>query len=95
MPTYEYICDSCKNEFEKFQSIVAKPLRKCPQCGRSSIRRVIRGGVGVIFKGSGFYQTDHRSKSYLEAAKKDAPEKKDPGEKKEASPKKEKPGKEK
>lgn len=77
MPTYEYVCDSCGHEFERFQPITAAPIRKCPKCTFRSVRRLITGGAGVIFKGSGFYQTDYRSKSYQEAAKKEAPEKKE------------------
>lgn len=73
MPTYEYLCDSCGYEFEQFQPITAKPVRKCPECGRLRARRRITGGAGVLFKGSGFYQTDYRSKSYQEAAKKENP----------------------
>jgi len=71
MPTYEYICEECGYEFEQFQSITAKPLRKCPKCGKRKLRRLIGTGSGVIFKGSGFYQTDYRSKSYKEAEKKE------------------------
>jgi putative FmdB family regulatory protein len=68
MPTYEYICDSCKHEFEQFQSIKARPVRKCPECGKLSVQRLIGAGAGVIFKGSGFYQTDYRSEGYKKAA---------------------------
>ena len=68
MPTYEYICDSCKHEFERFQSIKARPIRKCPECGKLSVQRLIGAGAGVIFKGSGFYQTDYRSEGYKKAA---------------------------
>jgi len=64
MPTYDYICESCGCEFERFQSITAKPLRKCPKCGKRKLKRLIGAGAGVIFKGSGFYQTDYRSESY-------------------------------
>jgi len=71
MPTYDYRCDACGHEFEEFQSITAKPLRKCPQCGKSKLIRLIGTGAGVIFKGSGFWQTDYRSKSYHEDAKAD------------------------
>ena len=69
MPTYEYICESCGNEFEQFQSIKAKPIRKCPACGKPNLRRLIGSGAGVIFKGSGFYQTDYRSESYKKSEK--------------------------
>jgi putative FmdB family regulatory protein len=78
MPTYEYVCDSCGHQFEQFQSIKDKPLRKCPKCGKLKLNRLIGAGAGVIFKGAGFYATDYRSKSYKEAEKKE----KDPGEKK-------------
>jgi len=71
MPTYEYACDSCGHEFEEFQSITAKPLRKCPACKTPALRRLIGTGAGIIFKGSGFYQTDYRSDSYKKAAEKD------------------------
>ncbi len=67
MPTYDYICESCGCEFERFQSIIAKPLRKCPKCGKRELKRLIGAGAGVIFKGSGFYQTDYRSESYKKA----------------------------
>lgn len=72
MPTYEYKCATCGATFDIFQSITARPLRRheCPACGtKRSIRRLIGTGGAVIFKGSGFYQTDYRSKSYREAAK--------------------------
>lgn len=68
MPTYQYACASCRHEFEEFQSITAKPLRKCPACGKSRLERLIGAGAGLIFKGSGFYQTDYRSESYRKAA---------------------------
>lgn len=68
MPTYQYICDSCKHQFERFQSIKAGPIRKCPKCGRLSVQRLIGAGAGIIFKGSGFYQTDYRSDSYRKAS---------------------------
>lgn len=72
MPTYDYVCDACKHAFEEFQSIMAKPMRKCPKCKANKLRRLIGAGAGIIFKGSGFYQTDYRSDSYKEAAKKDS-----------------------
>jgi len=71
MPTYDYLCDNCSYEFEKFQSITARPLRKCPKCGKNGLNRLIGAGAGIIFKGSGFYQTDYRSESYKEARKKE------------------------
>ncbi len=82
MPTYGYRCDNCGHEFERFQSITARALRKCPRCGRNSLNRLIGTGAGVIFKGSGFYETDYRSESYKQAQKKETDggkEKKDDG----------------
>jgi putative FmdB family regulatory protein len=67
MPTYDYMCENCEYEFEQFQSITAKPLRKCPKCGKRELKRLIGAGAGVIFKGSGFYQTDYRSEGYKKA----------------------------
>ena len=72
MPTYEYQCLKCKRRHEAFQSITAKPLTKCPTC-RGRLKRLISSGSGFLFKGSGFYITDYRSKSYREAKKKDQP----------------------
>ena len=57
MPTYEYECKSCSYNFEVFQSMSDPPLKECPECGKE-VRRLILGGSGVIFKGSGFYVTD-------------------------------------
>jgi putative FmdB family regulatory protein len=71
MPTYEYRCATCKHEFEQFQSIMAEPLRKCPQCGKLKLQRLMGTGGGIIFRGSGFYQTDYRSESYKKAAEAD------------------------
>jgi putative FmdB family regulatory protein len=71
MPTYEYHCDACEHNFDEFQSINDKPLKKCPVCGKPKLRRVFGTGAAVIFKGSGFYQTDYRSESYKQAAKAD------------------------
>ena len=73
MPTYDYECSACGHQFEKFQPITAAPIRKCPLCGKRKVRRLIGTGGGVIFKGSGFYQTDYRSESYRKAAEKDKP----------------------
>ena len=69
MPTYDYVCDHCGHAFEVFQSMTAKQLRKCPACGKLKLKRLIGTGAGVIFKGSGFYETDYRSESYKKAAK--------------------------
>jgi putative FmdB family regulatory protein len=71
MPTYDYLCDACGHKFEKFQSMTAPHQRKCPVCGKSKLRRLMGTGAGVIFKGSGFYETDYRSDAYTKAAKAD------------------------
>jgi len=73
MPTYDYECGKCGHTFDKFQSIKAPAIRKCPSCGKLAVRRLIGAGAGVIFKGSGFYQTDYRSESYRKAAANDKP----------------------
>ncbi len=70
MPTYEYQCRDCGEKFDEFQRITDPPLTKCPVCG-GAIDRLISGGSGVLFKGSGFYLTDYRSESYKKAAEKD------------------------
>jgi len=64
MPTYEYECQACHHTFEQFQPITANPLRKCPKCGKRRLKRLIGAGAAIIFKGSGFYQTDYRSSEY-------------------------------
>lgn len=71
MPTYDYKCDACDHKWEEFQSIKASPTRKCPSCGKLKARRLIGGGAGLIFRGSGFYLTDYRSDSYKKAAEAD------------------------
>ena len=68
MPTYEYECKSCGHTFEVFQAMSDEPLKNCPECGKA-VRRLINGGTGVIFKGSGFYVTD-KGKSSAGAASK-------------------------
>ena len=68
MPTYDYECDSCGHSFELFQQITASLKRKCPECGKQKLRRLFGTGAAVVFKGSGFYQTDYRSDSYKKAA---------------------------
>jgi putative FmdB family regulatory protein len=62
MPTYEYECPKCGHHFEQFQSMRDAPLKKCPKCGRASLKRLVGGGAGLIFKGSGFYITDYARK---------------------------------
>jgi len=71
VPTYAYKCDHCEHEFDLFQSITAKTLRKCPECSRLKLRRLIGTGAGIIFKGAGFYETDYRSESYKQGEKKE------------------------
>ncbi|HYF15297.1 MAG TPA: zinc ribbon domain-containing protein [Phycisphaerales bacterium] len=73
MPTYEYRCKSCGHEFEQFQSMKDAALRKCPSCKKLALERLIGAGAAILFRGSGFYQTDYRSESYKQAAKSDAP----------------------
>ena len=79
MPTYEYVCEKCGKHFEKFQSMMDKPLVICPESvcgrkkwGRGKVKKQMSAGAGLIFKGSGFYITDYRSEKYKEAAKKDS-----------------------
>ena len=81
MPTYDYLCESCGHRFEAFQSMKDPKLVDCPldEC-EGKVRRLLGTGAGLIFKGSGFYETDYRSKSYKDGAKKDsAPAKADCG----------------
>lgn len=73
MPTYDYQCQACGHEFEKFQSITAPVIKKCPSCTKLKVKRLLGTGAGIIFKGSGFYQTDYRSDSYNKAAQNDKP----------------------
>ncbi|MFO0975268.1 MAG: zinc ribbon domain-containing protein [Planctomycetaceae bacterium] len=68
MPTYEYRCEACDHKWDEFQPITAKPTRKCPKCKKMKAERIISAGGGIIFKGSGFYQTDYRSDSYKKGA---------------------------
>ena len=71
MPTYDYVCDACGHEFELFQQMSDSVKRKCPECSKMKLRRLIGTGAGVLFKGSGFYETDYRSDSYRKAAESD------------------------
>lgn len=61
MPTYEYRCENCGNEIEVLQSIKDAPLTKCPKCEKEALKKMISGGAGLIFKGSGFYLTDYKN----------------------------------
>lgn len=62
MPTYEYACQKCGHEFEQFQSMKDEPLKKCPKCKKAGLKRLVGGGAGLIFKGTGFYITDYKNK---------------------------------
>lgn len=73
MPTYDYECDACGHKFELFQSITESPQKKCPNCKKSKLRRLFGTGAAIVFKGSGFYQTDYRSDSYKKRAAADKP----------------------
>ena len=72
MPTYEYECLSCGYRFEKFQSMTEKPVQRCSKC-RGKVRKLISAGAGILFKGSGFYQTDYRSENYKKKAAAEKP----------------------
>jgi len=85
MPTYDYECDACGHTFELFQSMSAPVEKKCPECGKPKLRRLFGTGGAVVFKGSGFYQTDYRSDSYKKAAEKDKPTSESKGETKSES----------
>jgi putative FmdB family regulatory protein len=71
MPTYDYHCDACGHEFELFQSINDPIETTCPKCRKQKLRRLFGAGAAIVFKGSGFYQTDYRSESYKSSAKAD------------------------
>lgn len=91
MPTYEYKCKSCSRHFEFFQRITDQPKKMCPVCNTETLKRLLGTGAGVLFKGSGFYQTDYRSSSYKKAAEKEKPAaaQKSPDSSKKEAPKKE------
>jgi putative FmdB family regulatory protein len=72
MPTYEYECEACGHRFDELQSFSDAPLKKCPECGKNKLHRLFGTGAAILFKGSGFYQTDYRSEKYKSAAKADA-----------------------
>ena len=71
MPTYDYVCDACGHEMELFQKITEDPVKKCPVCSKNKLRRLFGTGAAIVFKGSGFYQTDYRSESYKKGAEAD------------------------
>ena len=74
MPTYDYRCNACGHELEIFQSMSECPKRKSPECGALKLQRLIGTGAGILFKGSGFYETDYRSSSYETDKAADKPE---------------------
>jgi putative FmdB family regulatory protein len=65
MPTYQYECSACGHEFEELQSMSDAKLTKCPKCGKNKLDRLIGSGSGMIFKGSGFYETDYKKKTII------------------------------
>jgi putative FmdB family regulatory protein len=71
MPTYDYLCDACDHKFELFQGINDEVQKKCPKCKKSKLRRLFGTGAAIVFKGSGFYQTDYRSEGYKKSAEAD------------------------
>ena len=73
MPTYEYRCPSCKYEFEKLQSMSDEPIKKCPKCGKK-VQRLMGSGSGIVFKGSGFYQTDYKKSNQKPETRNQKPE---------------------
>src|SRR5215472_14471714 len=92
MPTYEYQCDACNHNFDEFQSFSEEPLKKCPKCGKKKLRRLFGTGAAILFKGSGFYETDYRSDSYKKAAKAEQDASGKNGSTKDASPSKDSSG---
>src|ERR1051325_4032822 len=74
MPTYDYRCKACGHLFETVHGMTAPVLRKCPKCGKLKLERLISGGAGVIFKGSGFYETDYKRNRRGAASSKDSKE---------------------
>jgi len=87
MPTYDYVCDACGHAFEKFQSFKENAMTTCPECGKEELRRLFGTGAAVLFKGTGFYQTDYRSDGYKAAEKADKPSESKPAESKPAESK--------
>ncbi len=71
MPTYDYRCLECGHEFEAFQRMSEERLQECPEC-QGELKRLLGGGAGFLFKGSGFYTTDYRSSEYKKSAQKDS-----------------------
>jgi putative FmdB family regulatory protein len=89
MPTYDYTCSGCGHRFERFESLNDDGAKACPKCGKKKARRMLGTGVGLIFKGSGFYTTDYKRSSSGESGKSGEPEKKKAaGKEKKEEPKK-------
>jgi putative FmdB family regulatory protein len=77
MPTYGYECKSCRKRFEKFQTISEEPLKECIFCGSGKVVRLIGAGAGVIFKGTGFYQTDYKNREKTDTERSDTKSRED------------------
>ncbi len=90
MPTYDYECDNCGHKFELYQGINDPKAKKCPACGKLKLRRLLGTGAAIVFKGSGFYQTDYRSDKYKKAAAADKPASEGSGDKSSKTEKSEK-----
>lgn len=88
MPTYDYECLSCNYAFEHFQQMSSKPIEKCPKCGKNTVKRHIGAGMGIIFKGSGFYETDYKRKDKTGSGGRSSQNNTAKGAKKEGAPKK-------
>ncbi len=73
MPTYQYECEACGHDFEELQSMTDKKLTKCPKCGKNKLARLIGSGAGMIFKGSGFYETDYKKKTPTDSKQESKP----------------------
>ena len=87
MPTYDYICDACAHEWELFQRITEDHIKKCPKCKKNKAVRQFGTGAAVMFKGSGFYETDYRSESYKKSAAADKKKTSDSGSKSDSTAK--------
>lgn len=88
MPTYDYECDACGHQLEVFQGINDEVLTKCPECKKKKLKRLFGSGAAIVFKGSGFYQTDYRSEGYKKAAAADSKSKSNSSEKSKTGDKK-------
>ena len=73
MPTYDYVCDACQHAFEQWQSFKDENLTQCPACQKKKLRRLIGTGAAIVFKGSGFYDTDYRQKDEAKKAEANKP----------------------